>query len=166
MSSAAYNVASSGNVQCSGSPGVFCFFCEYENNPDNDSDPASSLRSMVNQMVNAKCELPVICKKVQEAYNSDARQRISWQNPEGEVVENPDWTLESIKKHLVHSSEWEAVFGDVVTRCFHNIILAQNEKMFNSETGMPDPDIHKQFLETVKGFVQYKKSLQTKNIFN
>lgn len=146
------------NPQCSGN-GTFCFFCEFENNTESADDPATGLRNLVHEMITAKAEVPVIIKKVAHAYNTQIKSMISWEDPTTEqIVQGPEWTHESIKCHLLHSNEWKSVFSDVIERVFHNIILRQQEHMFADADGLPDPEVHDQFLTTVKTFIQYRKS--------
>ena len=146
------------NPQCSGND-TFCFFCEFEPNPESADDPATGLRALVQEMITAKAEVPMIIKKVAAAYETQVRGMISWEDPTTEeLVHGPEWLPESIKCHLLHSNEWKSVFSDVIERVFHNIILRQQTHMFADSDGLPDPEVHDQFLTTVKTFIQYRKS--------
>lgn len=166
LRSAAYGIDdTSNNVGCSGHPGRFCFFCEFVPNPEATSDPATTLRNMVREMMDANCEVSTICQKVHAAYKADVQEKVVWENPLTNVMEDtPDWTLKAIECHLIHSSEFKQIFSDVVEKCFESIILRQNNNMFSGKgkNALPNPETHDQFLQTVKTYIAFKKSQQMK----
>ena len=150
------------NQGCSGHPDRFCFFCEYVPNPESTLDPATTLRAMVHEMMDNRCELPLMVQRLRDAYISDAQSKIMWEKPStSEMIEGPDWSADAIQCHLVHSAEFKAVFSDVVEKCFQSIIMRQNDNMFsgNDSTSLPDPETHEQFLSTIKTYIQFKRSL-------
>ena len=152
------------NQGCSGHSGRFCFFCEYMPNVEATTDPASTLRALVHEMMETQCELPLIVQKLRIAYESDVREQVMWESPkDGQMVEGPDWTADAIQCHLVHSSEFKSLFTDVVDKCFQSIILRQNNNMFSGTdaSSLPDPDTHEQFLATIKTYIQFKRSIRS-----
>lgn len=158
----AYGLVDTGSSQrqCSGNVNTFCFFCAFESSADNDmaaNDHPTSMRSLVNGLIEQKREAHAIIQKVYDAYNDNVRNEVVWTRGDGRVVEKPEWTKESIKTHLVTSSEFPEIFSDAIEMVFTNVILSQNSRMMN-EDGTADQEVVGQFLSTVKALCQYKES--------
>jgi len=153
--------SSTGQPQCSGGSGGFCFFCAFESSESQETDTVAndhptSLRSLVRALLAQKREVHTIIRKIQEAYNTNVRADVIWHNAQGTAVISPEWTLESIKTHLVASAEFPEILEDAIELVFTNIILSQNKNMMNKTS--VDPDMVALFLSTVKGLSQYKDS--------
>ena len=160
----AYNLLECGpsQPQCSGDSTQFCFFCSFESSDDGGvdgqaNDHPSSLRSLVHALLHQKREVHAIIVKVYEAYNKNIRAEVTWTNPAGEEVVGPAWSKDSIKRHLVSSPEFPAIFEDAIESIYTNIISSQNSRMMTSN-GAPDADMVKQFNDTVRCLCQYKES--------
>jgi hypothetical protein len=160
----AYSVLGQGKIQpqCSGKDGQFCFFCAFEPQMESDgsqTEHPESLRSFVHALIAQKAETATIIQKVHEAYNDSVRAGISWRDPAtGEMVDAPDWTLDSISAHLVHSSEFPLIFEDSIERVFHCLITSQNNTMMSETTGGAKTEVLDQFLKTVRALSQYRES--------
>lgn len=162
----AYSLLEGGPVQpqCSGNANEFCFFCAFESSAaadgsgDSDgSDHPTSMRSLVRALIDQKREVHTIIQKVKEAYDKNVRPEVLWRTPDGKEIRHPAWSLESIKRHLVASPEFPAIFEDAVELIFANIITSQNRRMMTAR-GEPDADMVNLFNTTVKTLCHYKES--------
>jgi len=143
--------------QCSATPD-FCFFCQFETDPSTagtDCDLHGSLKQLVNHLGESDKEIPVIVDTVSSAFNSTVRPHISWTSPSGVTIDGPEWTKDSIRRHLLHSNEFSGLFKSVIRQMFHSIIANQNETMFDRETGMVVDGHRIAFLQTVQGYRQF-----------
>ena len=146
--------------QCSASPD-FCFFCYFESDPataGTDCDLHGSLKALVSHLGEADKELPVIVDAVHSTYNTTVRPHIIWDNPTGVTVDQPPWSKDSIRRHLLHSSEFSSLFNTLIRQIFHSIIVKQNETMIDKETGMVVDDHRQAFLQTITGYRQFVQS--------
>lgn len=158
---AAYGIDPVSNVdspQCSGS-GDFCFFCAFEAAPDTvgtDCDLHGSMKDMVKHYASQDRELPAITDVVSKMYNDSVRNHIVWTHPATNItLEKPEWTKDSIRRHLLHSGEFKNLFCSVVRQMFHSIICKQNESMICSETGMVVEEHRKAFVDTVGAYSKW-----------
>jgi hypothetical protein len=92
--------------QCSGKSGAFCFLCAFEPQREegSNSEHPASLRSFIRALISQNQEIGTIVSKVQEAYNASVRDTVVWVSPNNKTIKRPEWSLESIQRHLVHSS--------------------------------------------------------------
>jgi len=167
----AYGLLSSGPAQsqCSGGDkNAFCFMCAFESATDGEecsdgssdtvNDHPAALRSLVRALVNQKRETYQIIRRVYDAYDKNVRPDVVWTRPDGKTIYNPEWTIDSIKTHLLSAPEFHDVFLDCVENVFTNIVMAQNSVLINEDTGHADPDAVEAFLKTVKAMCAYKES--------
>lgn len=169
----AYGLLTSGPAQnqCSGKPNVFCFMCAFESSSamdedggaadmgdDDANDHPSSLRSLVRALVAQKRETYQIIRRVWEAYDKNVKRDVVWTRPDGVVVRNPDWSMDSIKTHLLTAPEFQNIFLDCVENVFTNIVMAQNNVLIDRDTGHADPEAVDAFIKTVKAMCAYKES--------
>lgn len=165
----AYGLMAAGPAQsqCSGKKNAFCFMCAFESTAQDDeggvaddeaNDHPSSLRSLVRALVQQKRETYQIIRRVWEAYEKNVRQDVIWTRPDGVVVKNPAWSLESVKTHLLTSPEFQSIFMDCVENVFTNIVMAQNNVLIDRETGHADPEAVDNFIKTVRAMCAYKES--------
>ena len=173
----AYGLMAAGPAQsqCSGKTNVFCFMCAFESTQDEDgggaaddeaSDHPSSLRSLVRALVQQKRETYQIIRRVWEAYEKNVRQDVVWTRPDGEVIKNPAWSMESVKTHLLTAPEFQRIFMDCVENVFTNIVMAQNSVLIDKETGNADPEAVDNFIKTVRAMCAYKESRARLNLGN
>lgn len=142
--------------QCSGSPD-FCFLCEFEAEPHSigtDCDLYGSITEMAHHLADTQKEIPQIIRALHGAYNTTVRPHVTWDRPNGVTVKSPEWTQDSIRRHLTHSPEFGSLFHGIVTQIFHSIICSQNASMM--ENGMVVDDHRKAFLETVDGYRKWQ----------
>ena len=152
----AYGIAGTtpSGPQCSQHKDVFCFFCEFSSSGPADSgsdiDLRGTLVSLVNLLHREKREFPHIIKAVHERYRARIQQF---------VPDNPDWSMDSIRRHLLYSTEFGALFNNVVTQVFQTVICNLNENMLDDDQKVNGIRL-KQFLETVKEYRSWQKADQ------
>lgn len=157
----AYSLSGDGALQpqCSGN-NQFCFFCAFE--PQRESsgnEHPDSLRSFVSALIEQKCEVPVIVRRVKAAYDESVRESVEYRDPEtGNTIVAPEWTLESIQTHIVYSKEFPDIFADSIEQMFLTLITSQNNTMINSVSKKENPDVVDSFLKTVRALSQYRES--------
>ena len=165
----AYGLMAAGPAQsqCSGND-AFCFMCAFESSATEDdadahdgddaNDHPSSLRSLVRALVAQRRETYQIIHRVWEAYEKNVRQDVRWARPDGTIVNNPAWSMEAVKRHLLTSPEFQSIFMDCVENVFTNIVMAQNNVIIDRESGHADPEAVDNFIKTVKAMCAYKES--------
>lgn len=156
--SAAYDAydASNNHRNCSGHPD-FCFFCQFgPQSSSGDVDMSGELRSIVHSMASNHCEVSQIAKRVHTAYEADVRQSIVYEKDDGEIEEQPEWSIASITRHLLHSSEF-SLFGNLLDSAFQNILMTLQQQIFDEENEC-DPERLDQFLKTAKTYTSYQVS--------
>lgn len=154
---AAYAMAGTGptdnGVHCSQFPGVFCFFCSYERNPNSTSseqDLYSSISDMVQHMSTMKREPAAIAAHVYKAYEETVRHVVSG---------NPEWTRASILRHILYNGQFEEVFDTSVCNMLSSIIVRQNNTLVDSASGAVIEENRKAFCDTVSTLIKWKHCL-------
>lgn len=128
-------------VQCSSSKD-YCFLCENVD-PEGSDGNAAAIRTFVRELVAQKKEMPFVINSVHEIYST-------------EMAEQREWSKESIKRHLLFSTEFEGLFSCVVDQLFVSLIMRTQARMVD-ETGAVDETNRKALLETIRAFGQWKK---------
>ena len=137
--------------------GDFCFFCEYAETPVEGGDAVGQLKAMARELAMSKKELPIIVNAVYRAYESGVRQSVEWIKDDGKVVTAPEWTTESIKRHLVYSNEFTGLFRDTVDRIFQSLITKLNDSAVDVESGLVHEDHRRALVETIGRYAQWEK---------
>jgi len=114
--------------QCSSSH-EFCFFCNMAPDPTTDtasgSDVYGSLVELVRDMAESNKEIAHIVNVVWGQYKQ-VQPLIVWDDAAtGQRHVSPAWTKGSIRRHLLHSSQF-SMFPSVIRSMFHSIIVKQN----------------------------------------
>lgn len=134
--------------QCSAA-GEFCFFCEYRD----DGGKCQDLKGLAKLLVSQGKELPVIVRTVQQQYDQLAREDVECQHPlTGVQLVAPEWTENSIQKHILFSGEFRQAFGQVVDNQFTSVIMHLNAKMICAESGDIIEPTRKAWIDTVKAY--------------
>lgn len=148
--------ASAAGPQCSASSD-FCFFCEFQT-----AGIVGEMKALVHTLAADGKELPVIAEAVRRAYEDGIRAETVWTPAECPPVTGPEWTLASIKRHLVFSTEFSELFDSAVTQMFHSLIAAQNDVMVDRATGMVVEQHRSGFVDTVNTFIRWTKHRDAK----
>ena len=128
-------------TQCSNSK-EYCCLCESVD-PAGSDGPAAAIRSFVLELVNKKKEVTFIVNSVHTIYMS-------------EMGGQPAWSKESIRRHLLFSTEFDGLFSCVVDQLFISLIMKTQARMVD-ETGAVDEQARKALLESVSAFGKWKK---------
>lgn len=134
--------------QCSGSTD-FCFLCEYSEGVAGDADVVGELKTLAKALASEGKEVPVIVAALQDAYNETARDLVEWTAPNGTVVERPEWTVASINRHILFSTELN-VFGNAVDQILHSVIYTLNNTLVDISTGLIIEEHRKALMDTIK----------------
>jgi len=138
--------------QCSAA-GEFCFFCEYRD----DGGPCQDMKALAKLLISQGKELPVVVRTVQEQYNETARPDVCCKHPiTGRTLECPEWSLNSIQKHLLFSGEFHKAFTKVVDNQFTSVIMHLNEQMIDAKTRRVVESTRKAWVDTIKAFKLWK----------
>ena len=154
----AYSTAGScgGGPQCSAHDD-FCFFCEYAEAGAEGADVVGQLKGLARELAVSKKELPVIANAVYRAYESGVRYTVKWTKPDGKVIAGPEWTLESIKRHLMYSTEFTGLFRTTVDRIFQSLITRLNEKAVDVQSGLVHEEHRHALVDTIKQYAAWEK---------
>jgi hypothetical protein len=110
--------------QCS-SAGEFCFFCEFAETEE--CGHVGNLKAQIKLLVGQRKELSVIVAAVQAAYRENVRQDVEVRGPTGVPLVHPDWSRASISRHMLFSTEFPAIFENVVVQIHQSIIMQLNK---------------------------------------
>ena len=119
-----------GNLTCSGT-NEFCFLCSYCSTADCEVD----LRAHVHELATQGQEVGTIARAVHAIYNTSIRDTLVHTTDDGSVIERPEWTLHSIRRHLLLSGEYSSIFKTYEEFLYKSIIgtcrgLRQNLRNF------------------------------------
>ena len=159
-SAAAAEVPSKYNHHCAGH-NEFCFFCEYDQTdacPDEaEEDLRADLAAYASSMISNKRELTTIARNIQKAYRTQVRPYVTY-TPAGTDAEipKPDWSLKSIERHLMFSTEFRGVFNDYVERTFHGMLVRVGDTAI-TEDGTLCETRGKQWTSLVKAYADFRK---------
>ena len=126
-----------GGPQCS-QKGEFCYFCAF-NNPNIEEQDAKQKRTgnddftalwdIVDVLVQQRKELPHIINAVHGIYNKHVRPTVKYIHPDtNQTILKPVWSKDSIKRHLLFSSNYPELFDNVVDHIFHSISFVKIAK--------------------------------------
>lgn len=148
-------VRKSGNLQCSGNDD-FCFLCSFQDTPDHSG---MLLKDHISSLVYQGKELKFIATAVQKIYNEELRDFAVHEkicNDEIVEIERPEWKISAIIRHLLMSTETEAVFETYQNQIYKSLIVRQAERIVDKGTGMVDSRATKELLTTMKAFDEHK----------
>ncbi len=134
--------------QCSAA-GEFCFFCEYRD----DGGPCQDLKALAKLLISQGKELPTVVRTVQDQYNETAREDVCCKHPiTGQTIEAPEWSLNSIQKHILFSGEFKRAFSQIVNNQFTSVIMHLNEHMIDARTRTVIESTRKAWVDTIKAY--------------
>ena len=128
------------------SRGQFCFFCEFSETGDSD-DRMGSLKDMVRSMAAERKSLPQIVNAVHRVYNEIIK---------GEIDGEPDWSKQSIRSHLLYSTEFTELFDHMIERVLQNIIVRQNQTLVDGLTGEIIEEKRRAFIDSINTYQRLK----------
>jgi len=139
-----------GNLTCSGT-NEFCFLCSYCSTVDCEVD----LRAHIHELAAQGQEVCTIASAVHSVYNRSIRDTLVHTLEDGTTVERPEWSPQSIKRHLLLSGEYNSIFKTYEQFLYKSIIVRQAEEIVNS-TGSVDESKTKALLASLKSFSEYR----------
>lgn len=144
-------VRKSGNLTCSGCPEDFCFLCCYTSTSDCEVD----LRAHILSLSEQGQEVTVIANAIHSIYESSIRKTLIHEKSNGTMIEAPEWSPESIRRHLLLSPEFAEVFKNYEHYLFKSLIVRQAETIVNPQ-GRVNPEMAKTLLATIKQYSEYR----------
>ena len=73
------------------------------------------IRAHIRDLSKRGFELPAIARAVSKIYKRDIQPHVEYSQPDGTTVQSPEWSLESIHRHLCMGGEFtDSVFQDSV----------------------------------------------------
>ena len=122
--------------QCSGSTD-FCFFCEFDNGgfgEESKDNLYESLKDIVRTMGGQKKEITHIVRAVSQNYEQYVRQHVDYCHPvTGVNISKPEWTTESIKRHLLYSTEFRSLFQAALEQVYHSLFSIQAASLVETD---------------------------------
>lgn len=106
-----------GNLTCSGT-NEFCFLCAYCSTAECEVD----LRAHIHELATQGQEVCTIARAVHSIYNTSIRDTLVHTTDDGSVIERPEWTLHSIRRHLLLSGEYSSIFKTYEEFLYKSII--------------------------------------------
>ena len=144
--------------QCSAS-GEFCFLCQFEADA-HGNDLYTSITDLIDHMAQHSRELPAIVKQVSNVYNDTVRDSVRFEHPDtGEVIERPEWSMTSIRRHLLFSTQFSALFDQIVRHILHSVVVRHNATLLDAETGDPIEEKRRALCDTLKTLQSWEKHI-------
>lgn len=151
-----YFSSSESNIQQCSAGGEFCLFCKYRQNEDTsaENDGIADLKAKIRIMLREKKERVEIVRLVHQEYQQ-FKSEIEWVNHKGQLEQGPEWTMTSIERHLVFSTEFKEFFANEVENVYVNAIEATSRQLFNDD-GSVDPKMMKHFKDWTHAYKQWR----------
>ena len=148
--------------QCSAS-GEFCFLCQFE--PDCEgNDLYTCITDLIDHMAHHKRELPAIVREVGRVYASQVRDSVEYRHEDtGELVQRPEWSASSIKRHLLFSTQFSGLFDQIVRHILHSLVVRHNATMLDGETGDPIEEKRRALCDTLKSLQSWEQHINTRD---
>ena len=154
-----------GGPQCSQN-GEFCYFCAF-NNPNTDAqtakqkktgnDDLTALWDIVDTLVEQHKELPHIINAVHSIYTKHVRPTVKYIHPDtNQHMLKPAWSKDSIKRHLLFSSNYPQLFDNVVEHIFHSLIYIQNNNVMDPSDMTVIEDRRSSLMDTIGNFSKWR----------
>ena len=149
---------------------TFAFFVHMTMGGDIESSEQNlyeNLKDIVRTMASNKKEIDAIIRAVSKNYEEYVRQHVEYCHPVTNVtISHPEWTTESIKRHLLYSTEFRGLFQAALEQVFHSLFTVQSASLVETdhESGRSEIDSMrlKEFNETVKTYLAFMKHQQGK----
>lgn len=130
----------------------FCYLCLFspKDESEDGDDYYSTLVDIISDLVDEQKELPHIVKIVRHTYDSNIRPHIVYVDVENDIeIKSPSWSLDSIQRHIAHSSQWPSMPFRICESILTGAIVLQ-QKIINKSTGEIDEDKRKALMDTMK----------------
>ena len=142
--------------QCSSS-GEFCFLCAFEADAD-ENCLYSSIVDLIMHLASQKRELSFIVRAVRDTYNRTIRDTITYKHPDtNAIIAKPAWSMQSIKRHLLFSTQFSELFDQVVRSILHSLVVRHNATIIDADTGDPIEEKRKALCDTLKTLQSWEK---------
>jgi hypothetical protein len=144
-----YGLTDTNGVHCS-AVDEFCFFCTYEKNTDavgSDADLYGNLVELAETMTGLKREPVAIAHHIAAAYRRTVQ---------GHVPGQPNWSVDSVLRHLLYSGSFNPMFEAGVTAMFTSLIARQNSALVDTSTNIVIEDNRRAFCNTIDTFVRWQ----------
>lgn len=136
----------------------FCFLCEYSaTGTPGDGDVVGEMISIARGMADQGKDVHRIASTLLETYESSARDIVQWHAPNGSVVNRPEWTIASITRHVLFSSEI-GVFKNAIGQILHTVIYNINSNLIDAKTGLVIEEQRKALMDTIKTTATWQAS--------
>lgn len=144
------------NLSCSSSP-EWCYFCEYAG----ESGLCVDLRAHVHELARRGYEIPAIAKAVHKIYKRDLQPHCERVMANGHVKQAPDWTIESITRHLTYGGEFDDVFQTTIVRNVFTHLIMRLQQRVLTDTGVVDESSRVALLHTIREQTNWRRSVST-----
>ena len=142
--------------QCS-SAGEFCFLCAFEADAEGN-DLYSSIVDLVTHLARQKREISTIVRTVFDVYNKTVRDSVVHTHPDTkQVIRSPAWSIQSIRRHLLFSTQFSDLFDQIVRHILHSLVVRHNANLIDGETGDPIEEKRKALCDTLKSLQSWEK---------
>jgi len=144
-----------GNVNQCSAGGEFCLFCKYRASDDTscETDGIADLKAKIRIMLKERKERVEIVRLVHREYQT-FRTEIEWTNYNGVTETGPDWSLTSIERHLVFSTEFSDFFKNEIGNTYVNVLENVSKTLFNDD-GTIDPKNMDNFKKWTTAYKQW-----------
>lgn len=144
-------VNSSTNLSCSCS-NDFCYLCSYIDSPRGPD--SIDLNEHIKILIAEGKEIQAIARAVKEIYDKDIRAECV--DDKGNT--NPEWTLQSIVRHLLHCNK--NVFESYTEQVLQHLIVRQSQSIVDSD-GRVDSNERKSLLQSIDAYNKWKARVST-----
>lgn len=147
----------------------YCFWCVFRNgsvpNDDGTADCRSQLATYAKELLAKGCEPRVVAESVAHNYATEIQPNLAFVDGkeivgvDDQIAKCPDWSIESVQRHLLHADEFKEIFHSYLERTHSSIVMATSQRLLTA-TGDVCPIAYKAFSAASDSYMQFmsKKS--------
>lgn len=122
-----------------------------------ESVDIKKLEMIIDTLVAERRERSVIVMHIYNLFNRKIRPKTKYRDfHTGMIVHQPEWTRESIDRHITYSNKWPSLFDSTVDGTIQAIMDNQAKFICDGTTGMVIPERVKEWIASGEFLVKWK----------
>jgi len=148
--------------QCSAA-GEFCFMCTFRkksaDTPEGEPDDVKAIDTLITTLGEEGKEIPLIVQTVYDCYEKHIRDEVRYTSPiTGMQIDKPEWSTESIQRHIVFSGNYGQLFDSMCNHIFTSTIMNQQNRLVDKSSGAVIEQARRGLMDTFKHFREVRRA--------
>jgi hypothetical protein len=153
-------------LQCSSHPDVFCFLCRFadysEATDPGEEDAVTGIENMITRLADNQEDIANVVAAIYKQYNHHVRPDVMYVNPATKkTLEQPEWTRDSIQRHIVFSSKWPTLFDSIQTATLRGVLIVEANSLLDLDTGEIIQENKQAYFKSLDRYDKWQRSLAT-----